>query len=83
MAKKNGAYKIERGVEKPPHWRQKYPWPEMSAGDSVLIPCDETKYAVNVVRKAATDWLARNRPDLQCTVHKVEGGARVWVEEAS
>lgn len=74
-------YEIRRDVPLPTRGMSKYPWPEMEAGDCVFIPLEEvTKGKVNNVRTAATSWLARNRPELECTVEmdRDAGGARVW-----
>lgn len=73
-------YKIETGVPIPePPSRSKYPWAQMTAGDSLVFPDDASFHRARV---AGASWLKRHADlGLQLTSRSNEkGGGRIWFE---
>lgn len=72
--------KIEKNVPMPPHGNhlQKYPWPEMSVGDSVFFSREEEAKPRSIVR-AAHGWGGRN--NAKFASRSVDGGFRIWRTE--
>ena len=70
-------YKIEKDVPLPPPTRRgnkKFPFGEMSVGDSFVIEGKEEFYRG---RLAASNYGARNHKKFSCRLME-EGGLRIW-----
>lgn len=74
-------YKIEEDVPSPPQ-HDKYPWPDMTPGDSVFIPADDEKKKKSV--GVCAGIFGRRRGWMVITRSRVEdgiSGVRVWFLE--
>jgi hypothetical protein len=74
--------KIEKGVKIPEvHSKQKYPWPAMEVGDSVLIKADEGQTLFTLKRKvgpSARYYGQKTGKNFKTLVDNENNGIRVW-----
>ena len=86
MSEHTSGYTIESGVPLPKGGRNpKYPWTEMRAGNSVVIPWVDGKDRgrfQQTVAGSARQWLQRNHPEWRSVTKFVNAGVRVWFVEA-
>ena len=74
-----GQFKIEKGVPELPFQRSKYPFADMTPGDSFLIPVPEAAHRHAVQAKAGAAcraWGGRNGG--KYVSRQVDGGVRIW-----
>lgn len=73
---------IEKDVKIPEvHSKIKYPWPEMSVGDSVLIQAEKGEKLYNLKRKvgpSARYYGEKTGKVFKTLIDHGEGGVRVW-----
>lgn len=80
-------YDVDNGVPIPElaaSGHTKYPWIDMGAGDSFLVPWEEGRHRTTVqasVGSSAREWLKRHRPELMHVTRTYEDGVRVWFVE--
>ena len=79
------AYAVESGVQ----WESvgsKYPWSEMAAGDSFLVPGDSfvnQEAEMGAIRESGRDWFRKRKMVLRPSVRVLPNGdVRVWVLRA-
>jgi hypothetical protein len=63
--------KIEKGVPRPKRGGEKYPFPDMKVGDSILTPANNPN-----ARNAAYMYGVRHR--VKFTARQTEQGIRIW-----
>ena len=75
-------FKIEKDVMMPTRSREsKYPWGQMSAGDSFFVAADKDGLR-GVQRKLYMNgkaWIKKNKPDLKVATRVEAAGVRVWL----
>ena len=81
-AKMTTQFKIEKDVMMPTRSREsKYPWGQMSAGDSFFVAADKDGLR-GVQRKLYMNgkaWIKKNKPDLKVATRVEAAGVRVWL----
>ncbi len=74
--------KIERNIPLPEvHSRNKYPWPQMEIGDSVLLKADEGENLYHLKRKigpSARYYGEKTNKQFKALLDHEENGVRVW-----
>lgn len=79
-------YEVTDAIAPPPGWTRrngKYPWPEMSPGDSFTVPIngERPSRVSSKVGAAGRQWCERHRPDCTVIARTVGDEVRAWLVE--